>query len=136
MIKKIIFAVAITLSLTTHHAICMEEGNDKAMISAKLATLDEEQRKELEKNQALREEQRKEAESSMEYKDATFRPVACYSLESRDFSYAVEYVHVSLTPEPGKHDELIQSNKRLSKIAVKKQQLKAFLGEGTSPITH
>ncbi len=41
MIKKFIFSLAIILSLTTHHAMCMEEGDDKATISAKLAALDE-----------------------------------------------------------------------------------------------
>jgi C1A family cysteine protease len=127
MIKKIIFPLAITLSLTTHHAIGMDTGDDKSTILAKLAVLKEEHAKEMKKNNTLKMEQRKEAESSMEYKDATLRPVAFYSVANREFSSAVEYVDVSLKAEPGKHDELIQSNNRLSEIWVERQKLEALL---------
>jgi len=57
MIKKIIFAVAITLSLTTHYAVCVEERDgeslDRSTILARLAKLDEKYGKEVKRNNEL-----------------------------------------------------------------------------------
>ena len=53
MIKKFIFSLAIILSLTTHHAVCMDNEDDELdipTISARLAELDEQDRKEVERN--------------------------------------------------------------------------------------
>lgn len=53
MIKKIIFSLAIILSLTTHHAVCMDNEDDELdlpKISARLAELDEQRRKEVQRN--------------------------------------------------------------------------------------
>jgi hypothetical protein len=53
MIKKFIFSLAIILSLTTHHAVGMDNEDDELdvpKISAKLVELDEQRRKEVQRN--------------------------------------------------------------------------------------
>ena len=53
MIKKFIFSLAIMLSLTTHHAVCIGNEDDEfdiPTISAQLRKLDEQRRKEVQRN--------------------------------------------------------------------------------------
>ncbi|MDK3155064.1 hypothetical protein QPK87_00475 [Kamptonema cortianum] len=53
MIKKFIFSLAIILSLTTHHAVGMDNEDDEfdvPKISARLKELDEQRRKEVQIN--------------------------------------------------------------------------------------
>ncbi|MBY0273583.1 MAG: hypothetical protein K2X02_09330 [Alphaproteobacteria bacterium] len=105
MIKKIIFSSALILSLTTHHAVCVEE-DDKPTILAKLADLGKKHEKEVKKNAELT--------NKRGY-------VQHYHIPERG-GVDIEYASA-----PAGCDSLIQSNARLVEIYAKKKQLKTLL---------
>lgn len=116
MIKKLIFSLVIILSLTTHHAMCMDNEDDKLdapTISARLAALDEERKKESEYNAKL---VMRDGYSRVFIEDAR---IAEYLTRMEQ--------HLSLEEHESLMKALSQSDGRLNEIYTQKQKLEALL---------
>ena len=111
MIKKFIFLLAIMLSLTTHHAVCIGNEDDEfdiPTISARLVVCNEELEKEREKNSELTKKSRHSASSAS---------ISSYS----DSGFLCGKFLLNHGPS------LTQSYNRIAELYAQKQQLKALL---------
>jgi hypothetical protein len=126
MIKKIIFPLAITLSLTTH-AVCMDKEDDispdKSTILAKLAKLNEEHAKEVQQNAELT--NKCGSPNTPTHFDSSGHGVSISRGVDSEYTFLPEDGLKSIEDNP--LTQLRQSNKRLDEMWVERQQLEALL---------